>query len=510
MAYTPETYWERVQEVNVHASHIIPVSTYTNIKEPITCKCTICNYVWTTKAESFIGKKSGCPNCRGSKPITPDNYQERIKENNKHFDSFIFMTPYTKRKYPLQIKCKICGNEWITKIRNLMIGHGCPKCANNQKPAHEEFVEQVNSINSNIIILEQYVNHNTHLLCKCKQCDYQWKSSPANILQGSRCPVCTNKKVIKEINSIYALRPDLIKYFKHKEDSYKYSLGSEQFVSTKCPLCGYEKRMKVENLTHKGFSCNRCGDNISYPNKYCRAFLSQLPISNFITEFTPQWANGRAYDNYFEYNGQKYILEADGDFHYYDNPISGQSAKESQYIDRLKEEMANEHNITVIRIDCRESKSEYISQNIIRSILSDIFDLSQLDWNKCDEIASGNIYKMICDDFNNSELVSTDLAKKYKLSLVTINRILRKGVELKWCDEEIVKERSILCRRKCIKRKISVGLFDNDGNCVKRYYSIADCVRDLTVTLDNTITIYKVRQSIYNDVKINGYKICRV
>ena len=499
-----------MQKVNPNADLIELITEFTKVKENITCKCKKCGYIWNTRAEYLINDKSNCPNCRQIKPITPDNFKKRLQLKNNHFNDFIFLSEYVNRNSVISIKCKKCDYRWDTNIRNLMKGSGCPKCAGNLPPTNEEFVQSVKDINPNLIVLEPYINQTTHLLCKCKQCDYQWKSSPSNILQGSRCPICVNKKAIKEINSVYALRPDLVKYFKNEEESYIYTLGSEQSVLTKCPLCGHEKRMKVENLTHKGFNCNHCGDKISYPNKYCRAFLSQLPIENFITEFTPKWANGRAYDNYFEYMGRKYILEADGDFHYYDNPISGQSAEESQRIDKLKEEMANEHNIIVIRIDCRKSKSEYISHNIINSIFSNIFDLSKLDWNKCDEYASGNVYKMVCDDFNNLGLTSTDLAKRYKLSLTTINKILRKGIKLKWCDKEKVKERSTLCRRNCVKRKIPVGLFNSNGNCLKEYSSIADCIRDLAIVLETTISTYKIRKSIDYNIDVNGYKICKL
>ena len=509
MPYTPDTYWKRVQEVNPNADHIIPISQYTKIKESITCKCTICDYVWTTKAESLINKKSGCPSCRNSKPITADNYKERIKEKNKNYDNFIFLSSYKGRKQPLEIKCQKCGNEWKTKIDSLMSGKGCPKCAGNQSPTNEEFINKVYDINPNIAVLEPYINRNVHLLCKCKICDYEWKSSPANILQGSRCPVCANKRVVKDINSVWALRPDLIQFFKDESDSYKYTLGSEQVVLTKCPLCGFEKKMKVERLTHEGFSCNKCGDNISYPNKYCRAVLSQLPIENFITEYTPEWGKGRAYDNYFEYQGEKYILEADGSFHYMDNPINKQTVEQSRYIDKMKDDLAQKHNINVIRIDCRESTSDYISQNIIKSELSNMFDLSRLDWNKCDEFASRNLYKTICDDFNNSLLTSTELVEKYKLSLSTINRVLNKGIILGWCSKDTVELRRALCKQKSNHRKTVVKLIDQYDNCVKNYNSIIECVKDLRNILNDSISIYQVRRSIYDNVNIYGYKICK-
>ena len=45
-------------------------------------------------------------------------------------------------------------------------------------------------------------------------------------------------------------------------------------------------------------------------------------MENFIAEYSPYWAGRKRYDNYFEYNGQAYILEMDGAWHYKDNNMS--------------------------------------------------------------------------------------------------------------------------------------------------------------------------------------------
>ena len=74
--------------------------------------------------------------------------------------------------------------------------------------------------------------------------------------------------------------------------------------------------------------------------------------------------------------------------------MSGQTIKESQLADDEKDKLANEHDIEVIRIDCYPSEFEYIRQNVLQnSTLSKIFDLSSINWNKCDEFALSNRVK---------------------------------------------------------------------------------------------------------------------
>ena len=87
------------------------------------------------------------------------------------------------------------------------------------------------------------------------------------------------------------------------------------FVSVyKCPHCGkVSKNKKSPNgLYHnKGLGCS-CSDGISYPNKFSYELLSQLPVTNVIHEYNPHWLKPYRYDNYFEFDGDKYILEMDG------------------------------------------------------------------------------------------------------------------------------------------------------------------------------------------------------
>ena len=54
-----------------------------------------------------------------------------------------------------------------------------------KRKTHEEYVNQVKSINPNIEVLGTYVNNHTKILHKCTLDDYEWYTLPANILKGS-------------------------------------------------------------------------------------------------------------------------------------------------------------------------------------------------------------------------------------------------------------------------------------------------------------------------------------
>ena len=66
--------------------------------------------------------------------------------------------------------------------------------------------------------------------------------------------------------------------------------------------------------------------------------------------------------------------------------------------DKEKNILASNHNIIMIRIDCKESNLNYIKNNIINSQLSVLFNLKNVDWNHIDALSKNkNFYKDLCN-----------------------------------------------------------------------------------------------------------------
>lgn len=330
----------------------------------------------------------------------------------------------------------------------------------------ETFKEEMSKRNPNIEILGEYINSGTKIKCRCLICGYDdWNANPSYILHGSGCPVCANKLVVAGLNDIATTRPELVKYFNNPEDAKKYSAGSNKEVIFKCPYCDNLRKLKITDVTRYKFVCNICGDKISYPNKFGRSFLQQLPITNFKTEWKPKWAIPYCYDNYFEYNGKSYILEMDGMWHYTDNKMSGKTHEEIRSIDEYKDDLALKHNIVVIRIDSRYSDKEYIINQIKHSLLSSIFNLDLIDWNKCEENANRNITMEICNYYNKNKLTLKELEQIFNIGAYSIRRMLIIGNKNGWCEYSI--------RRK----NIPVQVFDCDDKMVGVFESIKECTR---------------------------------
>lgn len=258
------------------------------------------------------------------------------------------------------------------------------------------------------------------------------------------CPCCCHNPqvVVPEINSIKAKAPWMMKLGVSEEDSIKYTPCSNKKIEVTCPDCGRKKNISIDRINkYKSISCT-CGDGFSYPEKFMANTLIQLDV-----DFEPQltkkvfkWCEDYRYDFYLpDYN---MIIETHGEQHYRESNFK-RTLEEEQSNDRLKKELAFKNGInTYIEIDCRESVLEYIKNSIHNSKLNELFDLTNIDWLKCEEYALSNLVKEVCEYWNNKEEweTTTDVGRVFNLSKATIREYAKSGTKLNWCSYDAKEE----------------------------------------------------------------------
>jgi hypothetical protein len=264
-------------------------------------------------------------------------------------------------------------------------------------------------------------------------------TNPRNYLNSPRCKYCAGIKVIRGKTDIATTHPHIVKYFCNKEDSTKYSFGSEVKVEFNCLDCGTIEKRKIASVMQKGLRCKRCDDNISFGQKVMNNLLYQLKeqgiLEDFDTEYSPSWTD-RPYDNSFNYNGEIFIVENNGNQHY-EESSRGRSLKEEQDNDTSKYGLALKNDIleeNYIVIDARKSEIEYIKKSILESRLSQIFDLNKIDWQDCYEKSLKSLVKVVCDLYSKDALNVPMISEKLKLGKTTVRRYLRRGELLGWCS----------------------------------------------------------------------------
>lgn len=304
------------------------------------------------------------------------------------------------------------------------------------KKTHEQFMEEILAIRPNINITGIYQGCNIPIQWFCEE-GHECYTSPKMLKKGYGCRTCKyismkqNRMVTQEEieKRIYDVNPNI-------RVTGKY-LGQKERLECQCLLCDTVFKITPPHKnSQKPIWCPVCSDGISYPNKLIRNILQKLPIENLDYEYSPTWAKPYFYDTYFQFNGDEYIVEMDGGFHY-DKYFNNNSKRENpKYVrerDDLKDVLAIEHNIKIIRIDSQKSEIDYIKKNILESELSTLFDFENFDWMDCHVKSMKSDVKEVCDLYNNGKDIN-EIASLVNHSESTIKSYLKKGNEIGWCE----------------------------------------------------------------------------
>lgn len=423
-------------------------------------------------------------------------------------DEYTVLGEYKGNRYPILMRHNICGHEWMITPSNF-IRHGtrCPIENGNHKYTTETFKLKLKSVNHNLELIDEYINYHTGVRFRCKIDGYIFKTEPANVLGGSGCPVCAGRKVVTEINDLWTTHPELAKLLENHEDGYKYSFGTHKKLNFVCQICGKIKRCRPYQIYKNNkiiFSCSFCSDGISYPEKFITSILEELNI-NFdkqLTSSTFKWVDRYRYDFYLsDYN---MIIEVHGLQHYEECNLTSRTLAEEQENDKLKKELALNNGINeYVIIDARYSNMEWIKGSIINSKLNKLFDLSNINWNKCDLESSSHLVELICKDWNNLKDIDK-LKDKYKLSIDTIRKYLVIGSNNNICtynnDIDVIKNKKI--RDKLSKQVYCHGtgeIFESI-TYIQDTYGVSGISR---ACLDKTRTAYGLQWSYLDDLPDN-------
>ena len=343
-----------------------------------------------------------------------------------------------------------------------------------------ECQKRINEVTDTITILD-FVNSNSAKL-ECSVCKQSWYGKPSNIYRAKRgCPVCVNQLIVVGYNDLWSTHPEVAKLLENPEDGYKYSFGSGKKCIFICPECGAKSNPnQICNVTKHGFVCHNCGDGISIPNKFMSNILMFFLGNNYEREKHFDWCHyilkGKdtfgVYDFYFMKDGKKYIVEMDGGFHSNDNNMTGKTAKEQKEIDSIKDRLAIEHDIKVIRIECESSELEYMKDKVVNSELSELFDFSQVDFNDIYSKCLKSLMLRAIELFNSGIKGTKEIADIIKVSYPTVISYLKRGNDSNLCNYDTNESWLYSFHKKMLKPvlcKTTNKRFDSASEASKEY-----------------------------------------
>jgi very-short-patch-repair endonuclease len=230
-------------------------------------------------------------------------------------------------------------------------------------------------------------------------------------------------------------KPHLIKYFKNKDDAYKYGIYSSKKVDLICPCCNSICKTIIASFTKaEHVLCPYCNDGFSYPEKFFANVLKQLSVK-FIRQYR---IDKYRYDFCLVYNSKKYLIETDGGLGHGHRIIC-----KNKDNDKIKDSLAVDNGFVLIRIDCcyYGDRFDYIKNSIIKSI-GNIFDLSKIDWVLCNEMAVKSKYHDVIECYKNETKHAYEIAQKLDVSQSTVISYLRNAMKLGHIEKETIYKKS--------------------------------------------------------------------
>lgn len=340
------------------------------------------------------------------------------------------------------------------------------------------FKYQINQVISdnhrNIKIIDQFVDFNKKKNKKrykylCLKCGYMnGIIEEYHITAGVGCACCAGKIVVKGINDIPTTDPWMVPYFQGGYEEAKiYNHCNTKRLLFKCPDCNsiMKQETTIANLyTHKGVKCPICSDGYSSIAKYFYGLLLQLKEQKQIDDFEMEkkfswcvfynpFVKNTSYGIYdFVIEHKKLIVEIDGGFHRKPRKELKMTLDEIQYRDNQKDILAINNGYNILRI----SDEGGFQNNIICSALTNIFDFSKIDWDRCLQSSLHTYAKEICDiKCKNPEYSISYIVKISHFSESAVRSWLKIGTKLGWCYYDP-------------KQELTKGMYKKDNNSYKK------------------------------------------
>ena len=495
---------------------------YVNLNTKILHRCNYHNYDFYSTPASVLGSKHGCPLCGEEahkehtdslRVFDDEDYQKLLDER---FDGNIICLESVKASNTsIKHFCKKHQYEYMSPpARVLQNKYGCKFCgAEAHTQSLEEKLEKTKKrifelVGNEYEIVGGFtaINDMAKFRHNCKNGEkHYFDMTPTSfIYRGSRC-YCENpsiSRVIPGFNDIHTTRPDVEEWMHNKEDAYKYSMSSKEKILWDCPDCKNTFEERICNVNSNRLSCPFCSDGISYPNKFMYNSLYQIKddLDFLDREYNPDWCkfefNGNKrcgkYDVYFGINGQRYIVEMDGGLGHGNKAHTNSllSQDELLQIDLIKDKLAEEHGIKVIRIDCNYKTNDrytYILNNVLNSNLKDIIDLSKIDFDLSNKNSTNSLI-VKAGELWNQGLTAGQIRKELKIGEGTVTSYLKTASEIGVCDYSVEKSKARSKYRKvyCVTFDTVYDTITEGANeCKTSRDSVKRCCEDNNKSIKN-------------------------
>ena len=119
--------------------------------------------------------------------------------------------------------------------------------------------------NNNITLENLVVGSGKKAWWRCSKCGGSWQTYIVNKFNGSKCPYCSNRKVLCGFNDLETRYPEIAKEWNYERNGNLLPsdvvYGSNRRVWWKCSNCNYEWEATIVSRTNIGNGCRNCAIN---------------------------------------------------------------------------------------------------------------------------------------------------------------------------------------------------------------------------------------------------------
>ncbi|MFZ4399398.1 MAG: zinc-ribbon domain-containing protein [Bacteroidales bacterium] len=184
---------------------------------------------------------------------TSEKYISDLIEVIKKHNGELLSGTYLNNTSKFELKCKK-NHKFTLTAMSIKAGTWCRICRNNPILTIEDMHKLAQSHNG-LCLSTKYKNMNCKIKWKCLKHNHEWEATPANIYNGSWCPLCWKENKIHKFTIDYVINYLSSIGYTLLSDSYK---NHRSKLSIKCNKCNTIFSKSFRNFNYKKKKCSVC------------------------------------------------------------------------------------------------------------------------------------------------------------------------------------------------------------------------------------------------------------
>ena len=361
-----KTHEEYVKELSETNPNIEVIENYTGYNTPIEHYCNKHDIYWYISPYNALCGK-GCKECGKEKQIKNsrklhDKYVEELKSKNPIIE---VVDQYMGAKTSILHHCLVHDIFWNTTPDRALQGVGCPECKKERLRSclcktHEQYVKEVESLNSNIIVTGMYVDSKTPIEHHCKKHNVFWNAYPESILRGGGCQECWKEKIGDKNSKTHEQYVDEVSKVNPNIEVIEKYIDSSTAILHRCKKHNVLWYAYPTNIL-RGHGCSQC--NESNGEKQIRQWLDDRCIEYIPQKTFDDCRNRRVLPFDFYIPTCNLCIEYDGEQHFRTVDYFGgnEGFEQRKRNDEIKNQYCKDHNIRLLRIPYYKNVEEELN-----------------------------------------------------------------------------------------------------------------------------------------------------